>query len=298
MDPCFLLATDLSSETVPHLRVAARLAAQCGARVTLFHAVLPRVPAVRAVMPPNQVVANDVAVARTRLQQLASELGAERPVEVDVVGARDARTATLAAADRVDAELIVLPTHGRSGFERAVLGSTAEQILRHSRRPVLLLTDRMLQVAAGDGGGPVVVATDLSPVAQAAHRPATALARRLDRPLLLLSVLPVREAPAYGGDAAAAPLPSDPQLRRREHAALLRQHAVGLHHDRPIEVLALVDDDIAGTIVRAAREQSAGLLVLATHGRRGIARLLKGSVAEQVVRHATVPVVCMPQPEA
>jgi nucleotide-binding universal stress UspA family protein len=65
----------------------------------------------------------------------------------------------------------------------------------------------------------------------------------------------------------------------------------------PADVLARVDDDVAGAIVREAKDQHAALLVLATHGRRGVSRLVRGSVAEQVVRHATVPVVVLPAPK-
>lgn len=295
--PRFLFATDLSPETVPHLRHAMRLAQQFDAKVTLFHAVLPRAMVVDATTTPVRVQFDDVALSRETLQRLASTLATWRPVDVEVTEASDARRATLAAAERIGATMIVLASHGRSGLERAVLGSTAEQILRRARVPVLLLTDRMvLHADDAPQQGPIVVATDLSPIAIAAHRPAAELAHRLGRPMTWLSVLPLREPPAYGGGAAAAMPPSDPQLRCREHRALLRHHAVETGCDQPVEVLALIDDDVPGAIVRAARELDASLLVLATHGRRGVARLLVGSVAEQVVRHATVPVACMPRP--
>lgn len=296
--PRFLIATDLSAESVPHLQFAVRLAAAFGAHPTLFHAVLPRALIVDAATSPTETRVDDPETSRRLLQQLGARLGGPPTVHVATSEARDAVQATLVAAERVDAAMIVLPTHGRTGLERAVLGSTAEQILRRSHRPVLLLTDRMLacEAPAADDRRPVLVATDLSATSIAAHRAAAELAHRLGRALVLVSVQPAREPPAYGGGAAAAPPPGDPQARAREHAAVLRKHAAEIAHDRPADVLALVDDDVPGAIVRAAREQSAGLLVLATHGRRGMVRLLKGSVAEQVVRHATVPVVCLPRP--
>lgn len=295
--PRFLLATDLSREAAPHLRFATGIARQLGAQVTLFHAVQPRVWSVDNAMAATLVHEDDVAEARDEAVRLAGSLGLRGDIDVDVVTAQDARNAVLAAADRVGATLLVVPTHGRTGLERAVLGSSAEQILRRSRLPVMLLTDRMLEGRGSATPGPVVVATDLSPLALAAHRPAAELAHRLDRPMTLLSVLPAREPPAYGGGAAAASPPGDPQQRCREQVARLRKCAADLGHDRAVEVLVLTDDDTVGAIVRGAKDLGAGLLVLATHGRRGVARLLRGSVAEGVVRHATVPVVCMPQPE-
>lgn len=298
--PRFLLATDLSPESAPHLRFAAGLARELGARVTLFHVVLPRTWDIDGATDATQVRQEDLAVARDEARRLAATLGLHDALDLEVVEALDARSAALAAAERVGATLIVVPTHGRTGLERAVLGSTAEQILRRSHLPVLLLTDRMLEDGEGvaPGPGPVVVATDLSPLAIAAHRGAAELAHSLKRPMTLLSVLPAREPPAYGGGAAAAPPPSDPQQRCREQIALLRKHAADLGHDRAVEVLVLTADETADAIVRGAKDLGASLLVLATHGRRGVARLLRGSVAERVVRHATVPVVCMPQPES
>lgn len=77
----------------------------------------------------------------------------------------------------------------------------------------------------------------------------------------------------------------------------LRKYAVELGAEVPVEVRAGIADDPAAAIVAAATEVGAALLVLTTHGRRGIARLLRGSVVEQVLRQATVPVLCMPAPK-
>ncbi|MGK0484246.1 MAG: hypothetical protein ACJAQ3_004235 [Planctomycetota bacterium] len=61
-----------------------------------------------------------------------------------------------------------------------------------------------------------------------------------------------------------------------------------------VDVKVLMDEDVAKTIVRSTSSSATSFLVLATHGRRGIERTLRGSVAEEVVRHATVPALCMP----
>ncbi|MFT5732501.1 MAG: nucleotide-binding universal stress UspA family protein, partial [Paracoccaceae bacterium] len=61
-----------------------------------------------------------------------------------------------------------------------------------------------------------------------------------------------------------------------------------------VDVKVLMDEDVAKTIVRSTSSSATSFLVLATHGRRGIERTLRGSVAEEVIRHATVPVLCMP----
>ncbi|KXB97119.1 MAG: hypothetical protein AA908_08720 [Chlorobi bacterium NICIL-2] len=59
----------------------------------------------------------------------------------------------------------------------------------------------------------------------------------------------------------------------------------------------LIEGDPKHDILRAAEHIGASALIVGTHGRKGIARLIEGSVAEYIVRHSTVPVVVVPQPQ-
>jgi nucleotide-binding universal stress UspA family protein len=296
-----LLATDLSPASRPHVQFAIRLADRLGARTTLFHAAIARAATVEpmlAVVPVAPL--EDLAATRQHLQALAASCATARPVHVAVDAAADARTAILAAAARVAADLLILPTHGRTGLRRALLGSTAEQVLRQADRPVLLVTDRMLAAGADAAreDRPVVLATDLSPTAQGAHGPAADLARRLGLPLLVLGVLPAREPPPMGGGAPVKPVPTEPQQRLRECAQRLREVATALGDGLHVEVQAQLADAPAAAIADVAQAQGAAFVVVGTHARRGIRRALQGSIAEDLVRHATVPVLCVPVRES
>jgi nucleotide-binding universal stress UspA family protein len=95
-----------------------------------------------------------------------------------------------------------------------------------------------------------------------------------------------------------ASLMVDPETRTREaeeylatNAALLRARGVNVSW----EVRSGRPDD---EIVEAARENGTDLIAMSTHGRSGLGRLLFGSVAEQVLRHADVPVFLMRQTES
>lgn len=291
------LATDLSPESEAHVAFGARLAERLGARTVLYHAVVwPPAVAQESLLAPPFTPPIDVDAVRKRVQEVASTLRVDRPVHVEVEECGNARTAILAAAERVHADLLILPTHGRSGLQRALLGSTAEDVLRHSRHPVVLLTDRMVHEPQGrdSGGRFVMVPTDLTPEAAAAHAPAADLARRLGLPLLLMSVLPAREAPPMGGGAPVAAVRSDPQVRVEARLKELRQIASRLGGNLHVEVFACVDDDPAKAIVAKATARDTAFVVVATHGRTGLARVFRGSIAEDIVRHATVPVVCVP----
>jgi len=63
----------------------------------------------------------------------------------------------------------------------------------------------------------------------------------------------------------------------------------------PVQVEVLRDDDVAGGIAAAAGHLGAEMIVMGTHGRTGLSRLVLGSVAEAVLRRATVPVLVVPQ---
>tara|TARA_R110002072_G_scaffold273219_1_gene433652 strand:+ start:42293 stop:43219 length:927 start_codon:yes stop_codon:yes gene_type:complete len=293
----FLIAVDRSPGAEPHLTFGVRLGDALDAQSTLFHAVPPHQIAVNAAVDPADApLGDDANEARQSLCAIANSLHSDRPVRVEVETDKTSVDAILAAADRLEADLIVLPTHGRTGISRAVLGSTAEQVMRRSTRPVLLLTDHMLANESDPAAdqGPVVLATDLSPDAQVAHGPAATFARRLNLPLQLLSIVPAVEPLPYRSGAPVNPPQPDAAAlighREQQLRKVAEEIGAGVHSD----VQVVMDDNAAGAIVNAAKSSNAALLVLATHGRRGIERLLKGSVAEQIVRHATVPVVCMP----
>lgn len=293
----FLIAADRSPGAQPHLAFGVRLSNALDAQSTLFHAVPPHQLAVNAAVDPaGAPFGEDADEARQSLSAMANTLNGDRPVRVEVETGKIAVDAILAAADRIDADLIVLPSHGRTGIGRALLGSTAEQVMRRSNRPVLLLTDHMLanEVDPDADLGPVVLTSDLSPDARVAHGPAATLARRLGLPLQWLSVVPVVAPLPYKSGAPVSPPQPDAAALIGHREQELRKVAETFGAGLPSVVKVIMDDDVAAAIVSDATSSNASLLVLATHGRCGIERLLQGSVAEQVVRHATVPVMCMP----
>ena len=292
--PHILLATDRAANTRAHLEFATRLGNKLGARMTLYHAIPPVSLVVNTVLGSNRADANETAdQVRRALAEEASPLPADRPIDIEIEEAVDAHTAVLEAADRLHADLIVLPTHGRTGLSRAVLGSTAEKVVRECKLPVLLLTDLMLKNEQALGQGPMLIATDLSPSSVDAHLPAVTLAHRLGLPVRLLSIVTDPIPPQLSSDAPG-PDPDDQHLAIEARTKRLHELALALDSDTAIEVECQVAKDPVGPILHRAEELHASLLVMTTHGRRGVLRMLQGSVAEQVVRRATTPVMVMP----
>jgi len=136
-----LLTTDLSEEARRAFAPVQELAQQRGARVTVLH-VVPTLtiaphgaPLAPRVSSPD--TEDDVRHARETLEAQLRDLGGDLNWGADVIAAEDIGAAIAGHATEVGADLIALSTHGRSGLRRLVLGSVAEQVLRHSRTPVL-----------------------------------------------------------------------------------------------------------------------------------------------------------------
>ena len=136
-----LVAVDFSEESRSALACAAEMAGKFGASLTLVHVVEPHfgppdtdVPALTG----EQSDAEEFAEAKLELSGLAEQmLGQCRVVETAVRGGLAFYEIT-EAAKALGADLIVVGTHGYTGLKRALLGSTAEKVVRHSPCPVLV----------------------------------------------------------------------------------------------------------------------------------------------------------------
>lgn len=131
--------------------------------------------------------------------------------------------------------------------------------------------------------------TDFSKPSEYALRFACALARDYKARLLLLHVV---EPPVYYGELGmTVPLPADFHENLHERLSHLVPPECGV----PVETM-LVEGNAAREVRRVSEEQHCSLIVLGTHGRTGLSRVLLGSVAEDVVRHSLVPVLTLKTP--
>jgi nucleotide-binding universal stress UspA family protein len=136
----------------------------------------------------------------------------------------------------------------------------------------------------------ILVPTDYSTNTDAALRLATSLARDTGASLIIVHV---EEPPlAYGGGEMYYGIeePDRDTILKMLHEVVPPDPAIPYIH-------RLVTGDPAHAIVKVAEEEGADMIVLASHGRTGLSRLLMGSVAELVVRHAKCPVLTVKQPE-
>jgi universal stress protein A len=135
----------------------------------------------------------------------------------------------------------------------------------------------------------ILFATDFSPASELALRQATALAKDADALLLIAHVEELPLPFASGEMYLAYPQYPNPEIRRMLEAIVPADPAVRYEH-------RLIQGNAAEDLVGLADKEDADLIVIGTHGRTGLTRLLMGSVAESVMRKATCPVLTVKQP--
>ncbi len=199
-------------------------------------------------------------------------------------------------ADDVQADLVVMATHGRGAFTRAWLGSTADALVRHARRPVLL-------IRPDDDGPPaldadwafkrILVPLDGSPLSETELDLAREMAGLFDAELVLVRVV------AYPVEIASPYLPHTVQMNQqivdeaRDVAqAYLHDAAQRLQSDGfTVRTFVKVDAQPGHAIATLAADEEVDLVVMATHGRGGLQRALLGSTTDKVIRGVHVPVL-------
>ena len=138
-----LLTTDLSEESQRSFVYAADLAHEKGAKITLLNVVenLTVAPHGAPMAPPMGDPEAPVLkqVAQKALEKRRAELPADIEVDCHAIFGTELGTTIADFAGEHGCDLIVISTHGRTGFRRFVMGSTAEVVLRHSAVPVMVI---------------------------------------------------------------------------------------------------------------------------------------------------------------
>ena len=293
-----LATTDFSDASRSGVRYAVALAEKLGATVALLHVIEPRswLSELGSVVPARE----DAEVVALAHKQLATMAEREGKGGVAVTFAVSVRTghpfdAITTAAREHAAELIVIATHGHTGVERVLLGSTAERVVRHAPCAVLTVPTRATTKRTGKTPPfklkKILVPMDFSNVSKDALPWATHLAAHFGAELVLVHIVekfPIDYLLGRGlMNEAITPL-------MKQAEADLEQMAVSLSKSTGVNVSAVVSEGKPfEEICQTAKALGADLIVLTTHGYTGLKHVWLGSTAERVVRHASCPVLAV-----
>lgn len=296
--------SDRAEEAIP---VAARLAHAANGTVILvqvapFSLDFQADKKQPAEMYPDNVIEEVKALAANYLYNASKKpemVGVNTETRVEY---GEAAQSILEAVDPLRVDLIVMCSHGYSGFKRWALGSVAQKIIPHSPVPVLVLRDGGPMLAAKPLDA--LVSLDGSPLAESALAPVTqllaALAPQAQKTLHLVRVvaLPV----TYGRFATNAPFDQlREEAKRAAHqylAAVAEQliEAGGAVSDLTVTTSIAVNPDVAEALIQTTEQKlhSGGrfdLVAMATHGRGGLQRLMMGSMTERVLHATKLPML-------
>ena len=197
------------------------------------------------------------------------------------------------------AELVVMSTHGRKGLRRFLIGSVAEEVIRHSKRPVMVMgplaqeRDRNFTVQKELD---ILLATDLGRNSRAAERYALSLARRIGAKVVLFhclwdSINAILVNTAYSGSAVyrldeiIAETRDDAIDVLKQKCRFFRSHGVNCEYK--IQEKAV----LSSCAVYQEGEEGYSMLVMGTRGRNIFLNAFLGSTARETILNASIPVI-------
>lgn len=288
-----LCPVDFSEESRHALEHAAAIARHRGSQLTVLHVYQTASP-FDAASPSDEMAATDsqLNVLRPALENFVQPIARDVPATLRLLHGAAARRPILREADAIDADLLVIGSHGRGGVERFLLGSTSDSVVKTAPCPVLVVPSSA--GPAHDGRfRRILCGIDFSAPSLRAFRFAAQLAAADDAELTLLHVI---EAPpelrdrqiVAAFDVAAVRAAAEVAARQRLERLSPGDDALS------VRIVARVAEGRADQlIVASAGQLHADVIVLGTHGRNVVDRWLFGSNTQAAIGDAPCPVLIL-----
>ncbi|OGW36265.1 MAG: hypothetical protein A2Y97_07460 [Nitrospirae bacterium RBG_13_39_12] len=182
-------------------------------------------------------------------------------------------------ADSENSDLIVMGRKGAGGLQRALVGSVTARVIGHSQRDVLVVPE-----GTSIGWGNIIFATDGSKYSEAATSKAIDFAKSYGSELIVISVVDVTDE-----FVARAPGALEDLVKK---AKIIVDDVKKKATSDGVKAEGIVREGEAyKSIVNIAKKQKANAVIMGSHGRTGLKRLLMGSVTERVIGHSPCPVL-------
>ena len=260
-----LLATDGLRYSEGAIREALSLAKRCSCRLIALSVVISNL---EFEMTVPQVIENEEEKASEHLETIRKRAAKEGIIcKTMTVHGEEPYQEIIDAAINNKADMIIMGRHGRTGLVRLMMGSVTAKVISHAPCNVLVVPpDAKVEWRN------ILVATDGSKYSNAAAHEAIGIAKRCGSSLVALS------AAASEAESASAKgnIKKVAELAAKEDIKVEGLTATGKPYD---------------AIMEAAKQKHSDLIVVGSHGRTGIERLLMGSVAENIICHSAAAVL-------
>lgn len=275
------VATDFSARSDHAVLRAKLIARKTGAKLALIHIVDDD--------QPGEVIASSQGIAMSVLQGIVRALEDDGVAAAPIVGVGDIARGILAAADAVGAELVVVGPHRKRPSD-VFIGTTVERVIRRSERPLL--------VAAGPPPKHhrrTLLAVDFEDASKAAARAALDLGVFDHTDVVVMHAF---DALGDGPMLRTVLHPSEVDDHRASERlrAMTALHGLLAELSLPVSTTRVVamNGSPARTILESAEHEAADLIIVGTSQRKGFARLLVGSIAEDVIRDTQRDILIVP----
>ncbi|WP_256207814.1 universal stress protein [Nitrosomonas sp. Nm166] len=290
--------SELAEQVIPHLlRFVAPERTELLLMTALSSFILPSLKnAIRPLASEQTAISHEDEVSE-RLLEVAQQLNQNGfRVESKCLAGIPAES-ILRLAEEAYVNLIAMSTHGRTGLGLTLLGSVADEVVRNARPPVFLVPAR-IAVQSDSLPRTILLPLDGTPLAEAAIPAARQFAQDMGAMIRLVRVVDPYDAENAGDGLTTGQVFSD--LDNTEGQPIIRQAVCYLERIRLRLQLAgitcryhVTAGGPADSIVRIAHAESADLIVMSTHGRTGVERMVYGSVVSQVISTTTCPLLLM-----
>jgi nucleotide-binding universal stress UspA family protein len=198
-------------------------------------------------------------------------------------------------AQEIPADLIVMPTHGRTGLKHVFLGSTAERIVQHSSCPVLVTRGNAPQSNNGSRFKikAILVPVDFSSCSREGLRYAIGFANEFGARIILLHATYLGYIYSSEG-TAIYDIPALQKAARKTAEHKMRELVRSVNFGHVKFETVFTEGSPVLDICAYAKDHDVDLIITSTHGLTGFKHVLIGSIAEQVVRHAPCSVLVVP----
>jgi nucleotide-binding universal stress UspA family protein len=266
-----LVPTDFSEQAEYALRVAAQIAKQNNSEIILLHMLELPHQAGDALGSGHQIPEimfyKDKAISK--LEDLMDVDYLEGVNVSEIIQFEKAFDGILAVSKKNNVDLIVIGSHGTSGFQEMFIGSNTEKVVRFSEVPVLVIKNRNDDFKASN----FVFASDFSDEIKKPFAQLVDFAKSFDADLSLVMI-------------------NTPNSFKPTHVAEKIMNDFMKDFNYPKYTLHIYNDvNVEKGILNFSNSMNADLIGMCTHGRTGFAHFFNGSISEDLVNHAVRPVI-------